>query len=176
MPITLLTALFAMLGCEDNSLGIALNVVTTYDLAIQATQISRHFGDLKAIDKLDLNIDKNRIYGVSGEAQKIRINELLSIYGLNPKQQQIVGSMSGGQRQRLALAAATLHKPELLFLDEPTSAVDPGNRRDFREQLFDLCDQGSSILVSTHYMVEAERCHKLAILEYGIKHADGTPE
>lgn len=222
-----------------------MNAVTTYDLAIQATQISRHFGDLKAIDKLDLNIDKNRIYGflgpngcgkttairmltgllkpTSGEIQvlgltlpqdaeklrlkmgymtqifslyndltvkenlqfiakiygisgKVRINELLSIYGLNQKQQQLAGSMSGGQRQRLALAAATLHKPELLFLDEPTSAVDPENRRDFWEQLFDLCDQGTSILVSTHYMDEAERCHKLAILEDGIKRADGTPE
>jgi ABC-2 type transport system ATP-binding protein len=83
--------------------------------------------------------------------------------------------MSGGQRQRLALAAAVLHKPELLFLDEPTSAVDPENRREFWEQLFDLSDQGTSILVSTHYMDEAERCHKLAILEAGIKRADGSP-
>jgi len=74
------------------------------------------------------------------------------------------------------LAAATLHKPELLFLDEPTSAVDPENRREFWEQLFDLSDQGASILVSTHYMDEAERCHKLAILESGIKRADGSPE
>jgi ABC-2 type transport system ATP-binding protein len=69
-----------------------------------------------------------------------------------------------------------LHKPELLFLDEPTSAVDPENRREFWEQLFDLSDQGTSILVSTHYMDEAERCHKLAILEEGIKRADGSPE
>ena len=84
--------------------------------------------------------------------------------------------MSGGQRQRLALAGATIHQPKLLFLDEPTSAVDPENRREFWEQLFDLCDQGTTILVSTHYMDEAERCHKLAILENGIKRADGSPE
>jgi len=84
--------------------------------------------------------------------------------------------MSGGQRQRLSLSAATLHKPELLFLDEPTSAVDPENRRDFWERLFDLSEQGTSILVSTHYMDGAERCHKLAILETGIKRADGTPD
>ena len=225
-----------------------MNTDTSSSLAIQAKQISRYFGDLKAIEKVDLNIDKNRIYGflgpngcgkttairmltgllkptsgeiqvlglslpqdaeklrlkigymtqrfslyndltvkenlqfiakiygITGSAQKKRINELLSIYGLNQKQQQLAGSMSGGQRQRLALAAATLHKPELLFLDEPTSAVDPENRRDFWEQLFDLCDQGTSILVSTHYMDEAERCHKLAILENGIKRADGTPQ
>jgi len=69
-----------------------------------------------------------------------------------------------------------LHQPELLFLDEPTSAVDPENRREFWEQLFDLSDRGTSILVSTHYMDEAERCHKLAILETGIKRADGSPE
>ena len=94
----------------------------------------------------------------------------------NQKKLQLAGSMSGGQRQRLSLAAATLHKPELLFLDEPTSAVDPENRREFWEQLFDLCDQGTSILVSTHYMDEAERCHKLAILEDGAKRADGTPD
>ena len=69
-----------------------------------------------------------------------------------------------------------IHKPKLLFLDEPTSAVDPQNRREFWEQLFDLCDQGTTILVSTHYMDEAERCHKLAILENGVKRADDTPQ
>lgn len=116
-----------------------------------------------------------KIYGISGKAQRHRINELLDIYGLDTKQSQFAGSMSGGQRQRLSLAAATMHKPELLFLDEPTSAVDPENRREFWEQLFDLCDAGTSILVSTHYMDEAERCHKLAILEDGVKRADGTP-
>ena len=127
----------------------------------------------------DLTVKENlqfiaKIYGISGSAQKRRIDELLSTYDLNQK--QLAGSMSGGQRQHLSLAAATLHKPELLFLDEPTSAVDPQNRREFWEQLFDICDQGTSILVSTHYMDEAERCHKLAILEDGIKRADGTPE
>jgi ABC-2 type transport system ATP-binding protein len=129
----------------------------------------------------DLTVKENlkfiaKIYGLSGSAQKRRIDELLSIYNLNQKQHQLAGSMSGGQRQRLSLAAATLHEPELLFLDEPTSAVDPQNRREFWEQLFDLCDQGTTILVSTHYMDEAERCHKLAILEDGIKRADGTPD
>ena len=117
-----------------------------------------------------------KVYGLSGRAQKSRIDELLDVYGLAQKANQLAGSMSGGQKQRLGLAAATLHKPELLFLDEPTSAVDPENRREFWEQLFDLCDQGTSILVSTHYMDEAERCHKLAILEAGIKRADGSPD
>ncbi len=129
----------------------------------------------------DLTVKENlqfvaKIYGLSGKHQKKRIDELLSTYGLDQKKNQLAGSMSGGQRQRLGLSAATLHKPELLFLDEPTSAVDPENRREFWEQLFDLSDQGTSILVSTHYMDEAERCHKLAILEAGIKRADGSPE
>lgn len=129
----------------------------------------------------DLTVKENlqfvaKIYGLSGQVQKRRIDELLNVYGLEKAMDQLAGSMSGGQRQRLALAAATLHEPELLFLDEPTSAVDPENRREFWEQLFDLSDRGTSILVSTHYMDEAERCHKLAILESGVKRADGSPE
>jgi len=83
--------------------------------------------------------------------------------------------MSGGQRQRLALAAATLHEPELLLLDEPTSAVDPQSRRDFWESLFRLVERGTTILVSTHYMDEAERCHALAILDDGVLVAEGAP-
>lgn len=129
----------------------------------------------------DLTVEENlkfvaKIYGLSGRGLTQRIQELLNTYGLNKQKSQLAGKMSGGQRQRLGLSAATLHKPELLFLDEPTSAVDPENRREFWEKLFDLSDQGTSILVSTHYMDEAERCHKLAILETGIKRADGTPE
>jgi ABC-2 type transport system ATP-binding protein len=83
--------------------------------------------------------------------------------------------MSGGQKQRLALACAVLHRPDLLLLDEPTSAVDPKNRRDFWGKLFELADAGTTILVSTHYMDEAERCHRLAILDHGTKVADGPP-
>jgi ABC-2 type transport system ATP-binding protein len=89
---------------------------------------------------------------------------------------QRAGTLSGGQKQRLALAAATLHEPSILLLDEPTSAVDPQNRRDFWEILFELADNGTTILVSTHYMDEAERCHSLAILDKGVKVADGTPK
>ena len=129
----------------------------------------------------DLTVQENltfiaKIYGLRAKEQKKRIEELLSIYNLEQRKKQMAGSMSGGQKQRLALAASTLHKPDLLFLDEPTSAVDPENRREFWEQLFDLCEQGTSILVSTHYMDEAERCHKLAILESGHKRADGSPD
>lgn len=148
-----------------------------------AQKLRRHIGYMTQKFSLydDLTVFENlqfiaKVYGLSGRLQKQRIDELLDTYGLREKRQQLAGSMSGGQRQRLALSAAVLHKPQLLFLDEPTSAVDPENRREFWEQLFDLSDQGTSILVSTHYMDEAERCHKLAILETGIKRADGSPE
>jgi len=116
------------------------------------------------------------IYGFTGQRARQRIDELLSLYDLTAQSKQYAGSMSGGQKQRLALACATLHSPELLFLDEPTSAVDPDNRREFWERLFDLSAAGTSILVSTHYMDEAERCHALAILEKGHKRADGSPQ
>jgi ABC-2 type transport system ATP-binding protein len=104
-----------------------------------------------------------------------RIDELVVHYHFEDRQKQLAGTMSGGQKQRLALAGAVIHKPELLFLDEPTSAVDPESRRDFWEKLFELADSGTTLLVSTHYMDEAERCHRLAILDRGVLVADGTP-
>ena len=104
-----------------------------------------------------------------------RIDELVEQYHFQDRQKQLAGTMSGGQKQRLALAAAVIHEPELLFLDEPTSAVDPESRRDFWEKLFELADAGTTLLVSTHYMDEAERCHRIAILDRGVLVADGTP-
>ena len=104
-----------------------------------------------------------------------RIDELVQRYHFEDRQKQLAGTMSGGQKQRLALAGAVIHEPELLFLDEPTSAVDPESRRDFWEKLFELADAGTTILVSTHYMDEAERCHRIAILDQGALVADGTP-
>lgn len=129
----------------------------------------------------DLTVKENlkfigQIYGLPSKTLTTRIDQQLSTYGLNTLTKQRVAGMSGGQKQRLSLAAATMHSPELLFLDEPTSAVDPENRRDFWEQLFDLSEQGTTILVTTHYMDEAERCHRLAIMDAGIMRADGEPE
>ncbi|MGP9801899.1 ABC transporter ATP-binding protein [Rheinheimera sp. NSM] len=117
-----------------------------------------------------------QIYGLGKKQYQQRLKQLLALYHLEDKQQVRAGALSGGQKQRLALAAATLHEPPLLLLDEPTSAVDPENRREFWERLFDLSDNGTTILVSTHYMDEAERCHGLAILELGQKRADGSPQ
>jgi len=173
--IRLLTGLLKPSSGEIQVLGLKLPQ--------DAEKLRLHIGYMTQKFSLydDLTVKENlqfvaKIYSLSGKLRKKRIDELLNIYGLDQKINQLAGSMSGGQKQRLGLAAATLHKPELLFLDEPTSAVDPENRREFWEQLFDLSDQGISILVSTHYMDEAERCHKLAILEAGNKRADGSPD
>ena len=129
----------------------------------------------------DLTVKENlqfvsEIYAVGRKERRLRVNELLEEFNLNRQMKQRVGTLSGGQKQRLSLAAAILHKPQILFLDEPTSAVDPQNRRDFWEKLFEMAEQGTTILLSTHYMDEAARCHSLAILDQGVKVADGTPK
>jgi ABC-2 type transport system ATP-binding protein len=128
----------------------------------------------------DLSVRENleflgEIYSLGAAQRRARIAVLLDEFRLADRAEQRAGTLSGGQRQRLALAAATLHEPELLFLDEPTSAVDPQSRRDFWESLFQLVDRGTTILVSTHYMDEAERCHGLAILDQGRIVAAGAP-
>jgi len=129
----------------------------------------------------DLTVKENlqfvgEIYAMARKERRFRVNELLEEFNLNRQVKQRVGTLSGGQKQRLSLAAATLHKPRILFLDEPTSAVDPQNRRDFWEKLFEMAELGTTILVSTHLMDEAARCHSLAILDEGVKVADGTPK
>ncbi len=116
-----------------------------------------------------------RIYGLSQAKMRERIDINSEKYWLQPLHAQRAGTLSGGQKQRLALAAVTLHSPQLLLLDEPTSAVDPQSRRDFWDSLFELAEQGTTILVSTHFMDEAERCHELAILDQGRLVAAGSP-
>lgn len=137
------------------------------------TQKFSLFEDLTVKENLDF---VSTIYALDRRSRKYRVEELLSEFNLAKQDKQFAGTLSGGQKQRLALAAATLHKPSILFLDEPTSAVDPQNRRDFWETLFELAEQGTTIMVSTHYMDEAARCHRLAILDQGVKVADGTPK
>lgn len=216
-------------------------------LAIRARGLSKRFGELLAVDRIDLSVPHAHVYGFlgpngSGKSTTIRmlcglltpsageievlelripeqsetlrrrigymtqkfslyddltvrenleflaavqdipkakarqrIDELVELYNFEDRQKQLAGTLSGGQKQRLALSGAVINRPELLFLDEPTSAVDPESRRDFWEKLFELADAGTTILVSTHYMDEAERCHRLAILDQGVLVADGTP-
>lgn len=128
----------------------------------------------------DLTVMENlrflaRIYALP-DAGRPAIARQLTRFQLEDRARQITGTLSGGQRQRLALAGATLHDPELLFLDEPTSAVDPESRRRFWEHLFEMVDHGTTVLVSTHFMDEAERCHRLAILNRGALVASGAPD
>ena len=137
------------------------------------TQKFSLFEDLTVSENLDFMAN---IYTMPRALRKTRVPEAVERYELGRLLRQRAGTLSGGQKQRLALAAATLHQPELLFLDEPTSAVDPENRRAFWEGLFDLIDEGTTILVSTHYMDEAERCHALAILDLGMLVAAGSPD
>lgn len=129
----------------------------------------------------DLSVEENlrfldKIYNLPAKTRNTRIRAQMERFHLADRAKQLSGTMSGGQRQRLALAGASLHEPELLFLDEPTSAVDPESRREFWEFLFEMVDAGTTILVSTHFMDEAERCHELAILDSGRLVAAGNPQ
>jgi ABC-2 type transport system ATP-binding protein len=128
----------------------------------------------------DLTVAENlaflaAVHGLSRARARVRIGEVLERYWLAELRKQLAGTLSGGEKQRLALAGTVLHKPDLLFLDEPTSAVDPQSRREFWDSLFELADAGTTLLVSTHYMDEAERCTRLAILDHGRIVADGSP-
>jgi ABC-2 type transport system ATP-binding protein len=125
----------------------------------------------------DLSIEENldfiaRMYGVSD--RKRRVSEALANLGLQSRRKQLAGTLSGGWKQRLALAACLIHEPKLLLLDEPTAGVDPSARRDFWDHIHQLAHSGITVLVSTHYMDEAERCHALAYISYGKLLAHGT--
>jgi ABC-2 type transport system ATP-binding protein len=129
----------------------------------------------------DLTVEENlaflaAVHDMPRAKARPRIQELVERFWLDKQRKQLAGTLSGGQKQRLALAGTVLHKPDLLFLDEPTSAVDPQSRREFWDSLFELADEGTTLLVSTHYMDEAERCTRLAILDHGRIVADGTPQ
>ncbi|HSA90929.1 MAG TPA: ABC transporter ATP-binding protein, partial [Burkholderiales bacterium] len=127
----------------------------------------------------DLTLRENldfvaRMYDMS--ERKHAVQSQLEELGLEKRQNQLAGTLSGGWKQRLALAACMLHRPRLLLLDEPTAGVDPQARRDFWEEIHRLAAGGISVLVSTHYMDEAERCHRLAYIAYGRLLATGTPQ
>lgn len=136
------------------------------------TQRFSFYDDLTVRENLDFMA---RIYSMTRRPRRQRVEANLTKYHLDDRPNQRAGTLSGGQRQRLALSAVTLHEPELLLLDEPTSAVDPQSRRDFWDALFELAETGATILVSTHFMDEAERCHRLAILANGQLVAEGVP-
>ena len=150
-----------------------------YDIRTQAALIKRNVGymtqrfsfweDLTIRENLDFTA---RVYEM--EDREAAVDRAIGDLGLEGRQHQLTGTLSGGWKQRLALAACMLHRPRLLLLDEPTAGVDPNARREFWEELHHLAAQGITVLVSTHYMDEAERCHKLAYIAYGRLLAQGT--
>ncbi|SPA13425.1 putative ABC TRANSPORTER, ATP-BINDING component [Cupriavidus taiwanensis] len=152
-----------------------------YDILTESDQIKRRVGYMTQKFSYwdDLSIRENldfvaRVYGMPNRREAVE--RALEELGLATRSAQLAGALSGGWKQRLALAACLLHEPELLLLDEPTAGVDPKARREFWEQLHQLAARGISVLVSTHYMDEAERCHKLAYIAYGRLLAQGTAD
>ncbi|MCE3003599.1 MAG: ABC transporter ATP-binding protein, partial [Xanthomonadaceae bacterium] len=148
----------------------------------QAEPLKRRIGYMTQRFSLydDLTVVENlrflaAVQGLPPRDAAARVDAALARYRLAARRAQLAGTLSGGQRQRLALAGAVLHEPELLVLDEPTSQVDPESRREFWDHLFELAEAGTTLLVSTHFMDEAERCHRIAILDRGRLVADGTP-
>ena len=150
-----------------------------YDIRTQAALIKREVGYMTQRFGLyeDLTIEENldfiaRVYAVAERPRKVR--ETLEGLGLATRREQLAGSLSGGWKQRLALAACLIHSPRLLLLDEPTAGVDPAARRDFWNHIHELAAAGLTALVSTHYMDEAERCHELTYIAYGRLLTRGT--
>ena len=154
-------------------------VVLGRDISKDSEIIKRQVGYMTQKFSLyeDLSIEENldfiaRMYGVHD--RKRRVDEALGGLGLQSRRKQLSGTLSGGWKQRLALAACLIHDPKLLLLDEPTAGVDPSARRDFWDHIHELAHSGITVLVSTHYMDEAERCHAIAYIAYGKLLAHGT--
>ena len=152
-----------------------------YDIRRDADKIKRQVGYMTQRFSLyqDLSVRENlefvaRLYGMRDPQRAAR--DMIVRLGLNGREDQLAGELSGGWKQRLALGACTLPNPRLLLLDEPTAGVDPKARRDFWNEIHALAAEGLTVLVSTHYMDEAERCHEIAYIAYGYLLAHGTVE
>jgi ABC-2 type transport system ATP-binding protein len=159
----------------DSGRGTALG----FDIRTDNEQIKRHVGYMTQRFSLyqDLSIQENlefvaRVYGLPAPSQEAR--GAIDRLGLHGRETQLAGTLSGGWKQPLALGACILPKPELLLLDEPTAGVDPKARREFWGEIHKLAAEGMTVLVSTHYMDEAERCHEIAYIAYGELLAQGT--
>ncbi len=157
--------------------------VAGFDVLTQSEEIRRNIGymsqkfgmyeDLTVAENLDFY---SSLYGLEGQEKKKRMDELFDDLGLRPRIDQLVGTLSGGLKQRISLACAIAHHPTVLFLDEPTAGVDPAARRRFWDTIYGLAKGGTTILVTTHYMDEAARCQRIAFLSRGHLIAVGTSE
>jgi len=171
---TFIRMLCGLLRADDGS-GTCLG----YDVITQSEIIKRHVGYMTQRFSFwdDLTIAENldfvaRMYSVQDRRQAVR--ESIERLGLADRRNQLAGQLSGGWKQRMALAACMIHQPKLLLLDEPTAGVDPKARREFWQEIHQLAGQGLTFLIATHYMDEAERCHRLAFIVNGHLLAEGT--
>jgi ABC-2 type transport system ATP-binding protein len=175
------TTIRMLCGLLDPSGGKA--TVVGYDVAREPEKVKQNIGymtqrfslyeDLSVVENLEFYAS---IYGVPRKRRRARVDEVVVTTGLQDRRKQLAGTLSGGWKQRLALACSTIHEPPLLFLDEPTAGVDPVSRRAFWERIHAIAAEGTTIVVTTHYMDEAERCHRLAFIFKGGVLDIGTPE
>lgn len=175
------TTIRMLCGILDPSSGDG--TVVGFDIRREAERIKQRIGYMTQRFSLyeDLSVEQNLrfyagIYGVPRAERRARVERILQRAGLGPRRKQLAGTLSGGWKQRVALASATIHEPPLIFLDEPTAGVDPVSRREFWEQIHHIAHEGTTVLLTTHYMDEAERCHRLAFIFSGALLDIGTPE
>lgn len=175
------TTIRMLLGLLRPTSGSA--TVLGFDVVRQAEEIRRRIGYMSQRFSLyqDLSVSENldfygRTYGVRGPGLRHRKRTVIEMAGLVGRERELTRNLSGGWKQRLALGAAILHEPEMLFLDEPTAGVDPISRRAFWDLLYELAEGGTTIFVTTHYMDEAEHCHHLAFIHGGRIVAQGSPD
>jgi ABC-2 type transport system ATP-binding protein len=174
------TTIRMLCGILDPSSGSGR--VVGHDITTEPEAIKQRIGYMTQRFSLyeDLSVEENLtfyagIYGVAWGRRRARIQQSLEALGLSERRKQLAGTLSGGWKQRVALASATIHQPPLLFLDEPTAGVDPVSRREFWERIHALAASGTTIIITTHYMDEAERCHRLAFIFSGQLLDVGTP-
>lgn len=160
-----------------------LGKVLGYDIATQSEQIKRQIGYMSQRFSLydDLTVQENlsfysSVYGVVGKQARLREGELLELAGLRGREHERTSNLSGGWKQRLALICAIVHKPPIIFLDEPTGGVDPAVRRAFWDVIYDLAETGVTVFVTTHFMDEAEHCHRAGLMYAGRLVALDTPD
>jgi ABC-2 type transport system ATP-binding protein len=157
--------------------------VVGFDIAKESERVKERIGYMTQRFSLyeDLTVEENLdfyggIYNMPSDKRRKRIEQVLEQTGLKARRRQLAGTLSGGWKQRVALACSTIHEPPLLFLDEPTAGVDPVSRRQFWDQIHRIAREGTTVLVTTHYMDEAERCDRLAFIFRGEVLAIGTPQ
>ncbi len=175
------TTIRMLCGLLEPTSGAA--TVAGFDVKTQGEEIRRNIGymsqrfgmydDMTVFENLDFY---SSLYGLGGDEKRKRMDGLLDTLGLRPWSGQLVGTLSGGWKQRISLACAIAHHPAILFLDEPTAGVDPAARRRFWDTIYGLAKSGTTILVTTHYMDEAARCERIAFLSRGHLIAIGTSE